>query len=108
MNYTVSEQLFRTSATSIASEVIDLRDAFDISVSIYTSAGTTSIFTCQVSDWTGSVVIDGAPPAASWSDWTVFTPSAATSVHPVIGPRYMRFLKNLTGTFVVTYNKHVR
>lgn len=105
-NFTVSEVLFRSSNTT--SETVDMRDAFDLTLSAYTSAGTTSTITVQISDWTGRLLIDGDPPEASWSMWTSAAPSAATVLHPPLGVRYLRALKGPTGTFVVAYNKHVR
>ena len=105
MTFTVSEQLFRSSVST--SEVIDVRDAFDYSISAYTSAGTTSVFTVQISNWTGSSIIHGDVPNATFSDWTVATPSGATVIHPPLGVRYARVLKGPTGTFVVSYNKQV-
>lgn len=104
--FTVSEQLFRSSNTT--SEVIDVRDAFDYTISAATSAGTTSVFTVQLSNWTGRALIDGDPPEATYSDWTSVAPSAATVIHPPLGVRYARVLKGPTGTFTVRYNKHVR
>lgn len=101
--YTVSESLFRSSATT--SEVIDCRDAFDLSISAWTSAGTTSTLTYQASNYTG-VISD--IPEGSWSNWTAFAPSAATILAPILGVRWARLLKGPTGTFVVSYNKTVR
>ena len=94
--------------SGLTSPVIDTRDAFDISYSIYTSAGTSTGFNYQVSNWTGRIGIHGDPPEASWSIWTSFTPSLATDIHPVLGPRYARFVKDgATGTFVVSYSKTI-
>lgn len=106
MNFSVSEKLFRSSVST--SEVIDLRDAFDASISAYTSAGTTSVFTIQVSNWTGRLGYDGEPPEASYSAWTVATPSTATIIYPPLSVAYARVQKGPTGTFVVTYVKNVR
>ena len=101
---TVSEVLnFDSGRTS---RTVDIRDAFDISFSISTSAGTTSTHTLWVSNWTGRLLIDGNPPEAQWSAWTSFLPSTTTDVHPVLGPRYLRFSKpHTTPTFVVSYTK---
>ena len=100
---TVAEVVAFSGLTSV---VIDTRDAFDISYSIYTSAGTSTGFNYQVSNWTGRIGLHGNPPEASWSIWTSFTPSLATDVHPVLGPRYARWFKDgATGTFVVSYSK---
>ena len=106
MNFNVTEVL---AFSGLTSPVIDIRDAFDISYSISTSAGTSTGFNLQVSNWTGRLLIHGDPPEDQWSTWTSFTPSVATDIHPVLGPRYQRWFKDgATGTFVVSYNKHVR
>lgn len=106
-NISISEDLFQSSAQT--SEVIDCRDAFDLTVSLYTSAGTTSTFTYQVSNWTGQLGIStsGSIPEASWSNWTNFTPSGATVLVPILGVRYARLLKGSAVTAVVQYNKTI-
>lgn len=109
MNFTVSEALTFASS-GFTSSIIDTRDAFDISLSFNTSAGTSNNMSIQVSNWTGSTTLHGTPPEQQWSTFTTFLPSAATDVHPVIGARYMRIVKSThtTPTFTITYNKHVR
>lgn len=105
MRITVAEHLFRSSNTT--SEVIDCRDAFDLAISAYTSAGTTSVLTYQVSNYTGRIglLAEATIPEGSWSNWTVFTPSESTIMSPILGARYARILKGPTGTFVISYNK---
>lgn len=117
MNFTVSERIYAASTSSITgsavgsfitSQTVDMRDAFDLSLSIFTSGGTTSTITVQQSDWTGSTIIDGAVREATWSNWTNNAPSSATNIHPPLGPRYLRCLVGSRGTFEIIYNKHVR
>lgn len=106
-NFTVTQALF--SSSNQTSEVVDCRDAFDITVSLYTSAGTTSVMTWQVSNWTGryGVPADGSIPAATWSNWTNFSPSGATAFAPILGVRYARLLKESYVTGVFTVNKTI-
>ena len=105
MAFTVSEEV---TFSGLTSRVVDTRDAFDISYSLYTSAGTSTGFNYQVSNWTGRLG-EGNPPEITWSTWTTFTPSVATDFHPVMGPKYARWFKDgATGTFVVAYNKEVK
>ncbi len=97
------------SFSGLTSVVVDTRDAFDVSYSIYTSAGTSTGLNYQVSNWTGRLLIDGDPPDTTWSTWTSFTPSASTSIHPVLGMKYGRWFKDgATGTFVFEYFKQIR
>ena len=78
--------------SAVTSNVIDLRDAFDFNISTWTSAGTASAITLQVSDWTGDGRL-GAVPEASWSNYTSFTPSGATAHPHLLGPAYARVLR---------------
>jgi hypothetical protein len=107
MNFTVPFDPFSgLTASNVTSNVIDLRDAFDWTLSIWTSAATTSPITIQMTS-DGTQIGDIA--AASWSDWTVFTPSAATIVSPLLGTRWARIRVTpsiMSGNFRVS--KHVR
>lgn len=107
MNFTAPSDPFSGLAVSVVtSQIIDLRDAFDWTLSTWTSAGTASPLTLQVtSDGTTSADIT----AASWSNWTVFTPSGATVVAPILGVRWARILRNpSTGSHQFRVSKHVR
>ena len=99
--YSVSGDLFGSSNTT--SEAFAVWDARVWTVSAYTSAGTTSALTLQLSNYSG--VDPDKAPVASWSNYTVFTPSAATVLFGPSGVRFARLLKGAKGTFVVSYNK---
>lgn len=97
--------------SGVTSNVLDTRDAFDFTVSTYTSAGTASLLTYQVSNWTGDIgnPRDASIPEASWSNWTTFTPSAATVLAPVLGAGYARILRTPSlASHVFHARKHVR
>lgn len=107
MNYAVLTDPYSGLAVSVVtSNVMDFRDAFDATLSIWSSAQTTSVLTIQVtSDGTREADIT----AASWSDWTTFSPSAATVVAPILGARWGRILRTpSSGSLQFRMNKHVR
>jgi hypothetical protein len=108
MNFSVPSDPYSGIAVSaVTSNLIDLRDAFDWTLSTWTSAGTTSTITVQVtSDGTTADDIT----AASWSNWTVLDePSAATVTAPILGVRWARLLRNPSvGSHQFRVNKHVR
>ena len=110
MNFHVTENPYSGLAESVVtSKVIDVRDAFDLSVSLWTSAGTASPITYQVSNWTGRIGQDGNPPEATYSDWTNFTPSATTVLAPLLGAAYARILRTPSlASHVFVSHKHVR
>ena len=74
----------------VTSNVFSGRHAFDLTISHWTSAGTASVVTLQVTN-SGQAVDDIA--SASWSNWTNFDPSAATIVNPILGVRWYRVLR---------------
>ena len=78
-------------ASHLTSNVIDTRDAFDITLSYRTTSGTTTTFTYQVSNAHKQDDI----AAASWSTYTsyVFTASGTSSMEPPLGYRYARVIK---------------
>lgn len=91
------------------SQVLDLRDAFDWSFSYYTTDGTVSLHTLQLSNAVGPEDI----PEASWSAWTHFGKtglgSLATIKFPPLGVRYMRMLRIASGASLsINVNKLVR
>jgi hypothetical protein len=91
------------------SNVLDMRDVFDLSFSYYTiAAGAARAHTLQLSNANNIEAI----PEASWSDWTSFTPavpSGATIKFPPLGFRYARFTRAASGTTtVIDVNKLVR
>lgn len=93
MNFTVTWNPYEGLAESVVtSNPLVLRDAFDFTLSTHTTAGTASVLTYQTSNWTGRLG-DGNPPEATYSDWTTFTPSAATVIAPILGVPYARILR---------------
>lgn len=95
--------------SAITSELIDLRDAFDWSFSYYTTSGTVSAHTLQLSNAVGPESI----AEASWSNWTQFGKtglgSVATTKFPPLGVRYARILRAASGASItININKLVR
>ena len=91
------------------SAVIDLSDAFDWSLSYYTTDGTVSLHTLQLSNAPDIENI----PEASWSAWTHFGKtglgSLATIKFPPLGLRYARILRIASGaSLTININKLVR
>jgi hypothetical protein len=91
------------------SNVLDLRDAFDWSLSYYTISGTVSQHTLQLSNAAELETI----PEASWSNWTKFGTTAllsvATVLFPPLGVRFARIVrKGSTASLVINVNKLVR
>lgn len=81
--------------SAITSNVLDFRDAFDGSLSWYTTSGTSSVFTLQVSG-------DQGPAAsvveASWSDWTVVPlASGASAMEPPLSYPWARIVRTCSG-----------
>jgi hypothetical protein len=107
MNFTVPLDPYSGLAVSVVtSNVIDLRDAFDWTFSTWTSAGTTSPLTVQISS-DGTLEADIA--AASWSNFTTFSASAATVTSPLLGARWGRLLRTPSlASHQFRVNKHVR
>lgn len=62
----------------LTSNVLDCRDAFDISLSFNTTSGTSSVFTYLVSN--SSVDNPASVPQTSFSHWTLVIPPSGVSV----------------------------
>ncbi len=87
--------------SAVTSDVIDVRDAFDIMISWRTTSGATSRCTLQM------YVADAGTPAAftegRWSNWTKFgettsTPASLSSlIIPPLGIGHIRFLRQVAG-----------
>ena len=93
-------------ASQVTSNVIDLRDAEAATLSCYTSAGTGSLFTVQLSNSTPDLV-NGQPPEASWVDQ--FAVSTKTRVAFPDASRYARVLRLPSqASWVMDVVKHVR
>jgi len=91
------------------SGVVELRDAFDWSFSYYTTSGTVSLHTLQLSN---AYDIESIPEA-SWSVWTHFGKtglgSSATIKFPPLGVRFARFLRSASGASItININKLVK
>ncbi len=100
-------------ASVVTSNVFDLRDAFDLSVSWYTTSGATSTITLQISNANDMEAI----AEASWSNFTKFgqnapvPPSQASTIFPALGVRYLRFLRRSGSTpadVQINLNKFVK
>lgn len=97
-------------ASVVTSHILDCRDAFDISLSWYTTSGTSSMFTYQVSGSSLELGSDGSSIAAgSWSNWTfVLLPSGASVMEPPLGVPYARILRTVSGASIqMDWNKLV-
>lgn len=107
MNFTVPFDPYSGLAVSVVtSNVIDLRDAFDWTLSTWTSAGTASPLTVQV---TSDGTLEADITAASWSNFTTFTASAATVTSPLLGARWARVLRTPSlASHQLRSSKHVR
>jgi hypothetical protein len=64
--------------SALTSNVLDCRDAFDISMSFNTTSGTSSVLTYYVSN--SSVEKPGDVPQTSFSAWTTIVPPSTVSV----------------------------
>ena len=100
-------------ASVITSNVVDLRDAFDLSVSWFTTSGATSTITLQISN---ADLIESIAEA-SWSNFTRFGQNAplpssqASTIFPALGVRYLRFLRRSGSTpadVQINLNKFVK
>lgn len=93
-------------ASVVTSHVLDFRDAFDASLSWYTTSGTSSVFTYQASNSSAGIE---SIPAASWSDWTFVVPTSGASVKELpLGYRWGRVLRTVSGaSFQYDFSKTV-
>ena len=106
--FTVSINPFAGVASAgTTSAVVDLRDAIAWSYSYYTTSGTTSAHTIQVSN---SNAASGSVPAASFVDYRTFgvSDSKGAIVFGDVGMRYARFLRDVSnGSFTIDIVKFV-
>jgi hypothetical protein len=76
--------------STITSNVLDLRDAFDFTISYRTTAGSVSTFTYQFSNGSNKATL----PEEGWSDWTTHVVnSGASFFQPPLGFAYARILR---------------
>lgn len=104
-----SDPFANKAESAITSDILDLRDAFDWSFSYYTTSGTVSAHTLQLSN---AYDIESIAEA-SWSNWTQFGKtglgSFATTKFPPLGVRFARFLRSASGASItINVNKLVR
>lgn len=99
------EDPYRGLAVSVVtSNPMHTRDAFDLSVSWHTTAGSSSTFTYQVSNATSIEAI----AEKEWSNVTSFFPSVGSYFQPPLGFRYARILRSVSGSSLVfAFNKTV-
>jgi hypothetical protein len=93
-------------ASVLTSNIVSTRYAFDMTLSVYTTAGSSSTYTYQVSNASGNphdgVLSSGNTPStlgipeASWSNWTDLLTnlvSGATTWDPPLGYRWARIMR---------------
>ena len=98
----------------VTSNVFDVSDAFDISVSWFTTSGATSLVTYQISN--SGQRDSGDIPEASWSRWTRFGDvvaagggSEASIFFPPLGARHVRMIRKVSNASItIDVNKMVR
>ena len=94
--------------SDITSNVLRVGDAFDMSLSAYTTAGSTSAYTLQVSN---SSRDDSDIPEAAWTNFQEFALglSVSTLLPVPVGVRHIRVIRNPSNaSFVLEFNKYVR
>lgn len=100
-------------ASVVTSNVLDTKDAFDVSATCYIASGTSSLWTYQVSNASVENPADTIAEAA-WSNWTLYVApsgnsSFASCVELPISYRYARFLRTVSGaSFVIDWAKQIR
>jgi len=108
MNFQVPIDPFAGLAVSVVtSNVVDLRDAWAASFSNYTSAGTGSNHTIQLSNASVDVGLHGNPTEASWVDYKALSVKSHTPIGHTA--RYARVLRTPSqASWVFDIVKHVR
>jgi hypothetical protein len=100
-------------ASIVTSNLIDTRDAFDLTLSWRTASGTSSVLSYQISNASQNPAFGESIPEASWSHYTLFgllgIPSTSTFFEPPLGFRWARCLRTVSGgSYVIEINKFVR
>lgn len=89
------EDPFAGTSSATTSNVVDLRYAFEWTLSFRTTAASLSTTTLQLSNAEGGVPRSIAETA--WSTWTVIgtagLPSGHTTLEPPLGYRFARFIR---------------
>lgn len=87
--------------SGITSNVIDLRDVHDWTLSWYTTSGATSSHTIQLSNASNTGLDSGDIPEAAWSNWTEYAGSwLSRTITPPLGVRWGRILREASGASV--------
>lgn len=87
-------------ASQVTSNVVDLRDAVAWTASWYTTSGTTSVVTMQISNSPARPMLGETPAAASWVNYATFGTGSPAVIVGDIGVRMVRFLRLPSGASV--------
>lgn len=98
--------------SALTSNVFDVRDAFDLTLSWRTTSGTASVHSYQVSNVASQASAQSATWEAHWSTVTAFGSaggSTTTTYEPPLGHRFARIIRPASGaSLVIEVNKMVR
>lgn len=104
----------RLAASVVTSNVLDTRDAYDVSATCYIASGTSSLWTYQVSNNSNTLSTLSSIPEAAWSNWTVYVApsgnsSFASCLELPISYRFARIIRTVSGaSMVIEWNKQIR
>lgn len=95
-------------ASIVTSNVIDARGVYDLTLSVRTISGTSSVLSVELSNSTYETISD--IPEASWSHYTHIGLVSGKSVYALPdGVRYQRIRRTVSGgSYVLEGNKYVR
>lgn len=86
-------------ASVVTSNSFELRAAVAWTLSWYTTSGTTSTHTLQISNYSGSPSASGV--STGYVNYTTFGTGTPTLIEPPIGVRYGRILRSTSSASVV-------
>jgi hypothetical protein len=86
-------------ASIITSNSFDLRHAVSWTLSWYTTAGTTSQHTLQISNWSNPALASSV--STGYVNYTTFGTGTPAVIEPPTGVRYGRVLRTASGASVV-------
>ena len=101
-------------ASVITSNVLDCRDAFDISVTVHITSGTSSDFTYQVSNLSVKPQAGVAAHELAWSNWTRYVApsgnsSSASCLEVPLAYNWARILRTTSGASMqINWVKQIR
>jgi hypothetical protein len=84
--------------SDITSDTLDLRAAAAWSLSWYTTSGTTSAHTLQISNWAGRR--EGSSVQTGWVSYATFGAGTPGLISPPAGVRYARVLRSASSASV--------